>query len=78
MTEEQEQAVYGAYLGVCVLQTMCRKAKLELAAERAGEILQELCTAFPDVYHRVLTLPLRDATASEIRGTENPVMEGDR
>jgi len=68
MTDEQEQAIYGAYLGICVLKTMCRKARLDMAADRADELLKELSTAFPTVYERVLTLPLRDATASQLAG----------
>lgn len=68
MTDEQEQAIYGAYLGICVLQSMCRKARLDLAATRAGDLLKELSTAFPTVYERILTLPLRDAAAGQLAG----------
>jgi hypothetical protein len=47
MTKDQEDAVYGAYLGICVLQTMTKKAGLTLAEQRCKELLVELNTAFP-------------------------------
>jgi hypothetical protein len=47
MTPEQDRAIYGAYLGICVLQTMCKKARLTLAEQRCKELLVELNTAFP-------------------------------
>lgn len=59
MTGEQEQAIYGAYLGICTLRSMCRKAQLDLAAARADELLKELSTAFPTIYKRILMLSLR-------------------
>ncbi len=61
MTEDQEDAVYAAYLGISVLQTMCRKAGLPLAVERSTELLTELSTAFPTMYERVLLGILREA-----------------
>jgi hypothetical protein len=64
MTEQQENAIYGAYMGICVLQTMCRKIKLDLAVQRCDALLLELSTAFPTVYERILLSPLRGATAS--------------
>lgn len=53
MTPEQDQAIYAAYLGVCVLQTLCKKAGLGLAEQRAKELLIELDTAFPGLAGRV-------------------------
>mgnify|MGYP001616451345 CR=1 FL=1 len=52
MTEDQDRAVFSAYLGICVLRTMCRKAKLRLGEERSKELLVELDTAFPGLAGR--------------------------
>jgi hypothetical protein len=60
MTPEQEDAVFGAYLGICVLQSMCRKAGLSRGADRSRELLGEIAAAFPTVYERVLRLSLRE------------------
>lgn len=46
-TEEKENAVYAAYLGICVLQTMCHKTNLRLAEQRCIELIAELGAAFP-------------------------------
>jgi hypothetical protein len=59
MSEDQEDAVYAAYLGICVLQTMCRKVGLKLAVERASDLLKELGTAFPFIPERVGLSALR-------------------
>jgi len=59
MTKEQEDAIVSAYLGICVLQSMTRKAGLTMATERCRDLLAEICEAFPDAYHRILTMPLR-------------------
>lgn len=59
MTEEQQDAIYAAYLGICVLQTMCRKAGLALAVKRSQELLVELGTEFPFVVKRVGMASLR-------------------
>lgn len=47
MTEEQHHAIFSAYLGICVLRTMCKKAALHVAEDRAKDLLIELDTAFP-------------------------------
>jgi hypothetical protein len=47
MDSEQKHAIYSAYLGVCVLQIMCRKAGLSLGEVRAKELLIEMGNAFP-------------------------------
>lgn len=65
MTEQQQNAVYGAYMGICVLQTMCRKVGLNLAVQRCDALLLELSTAFPTVYEQILLSPLRDAAATD-------------
>ena len=59
MTKEQEDAVYAAYLGVCVLQTMVRKVGLTLAVTRSAELLGELSTTFPFIQERVAKSILR-------------------
>jgi hypothetical protein len=59
MTQEQEEAIYAAYLGVCVLQTMCRKAKLSMAVDRSGDLLKEMGEAFPFIPARVGMSALR-------------------
>lgn len=52
MTSEQKDAIYSAYLGICVLQTMCRKADLTLGEQRSKELLTELGAAFPFIAER--------------------------
>lgn len=42
-----DQLVWPSYLGICVLQTMCRKAKLTSAEQRCKELLVEIGAAFP-------------------------------
>ena len=59
MTKQQEDAIYAAYLGICVLQTMCRKVGLSLAVERSQSLLTELGTAFPFIPERVALSSLR-------------------
>ena len=53
MTSEQEDAIYAAYLGICVLQTMCRKVGLNLGVDRSTELLKEMGEAFPFIPKRV-------------------------
>jgi hypothetical protein len=53
VTEQQEDAIYAAYLGVCVLQTMCRKVGLNLGVKRSAEILGDLGTEFSFIPERV-------------------------
>lgn len=60
MTKQQEDAIYAAYLGICVLQTMCRKVGLSLAVERSQSLLTELGTVFPFIHERVAQSSLRD------------------
>lgn len=57
--KDQEDAIYAAYLGICVLQTMCRKVGLKLAVERASDLLNELGTAFPFIPERAALSVLR-------------------
>jgi hypothetical protein len=45
--QDQENAIYAAYLGICVLQTMVQKVGLTLAVDRCAELLKEMDTAFP-------------------------------
>ncbi len=52
MTKDKEDTIYSAYLGVCVLQTMCRKAGLNMAVERSRDLISELQTAFPFIIER--------------------------
>jgi hypothetical protein len=59
MNAAQQDAVYSAYLGICVLQTMCRKAGLRMGEQRAKELLVELGTAFPFIALRVGESALR-------------------
>ena len=59
MRKDQEDAIYAAYLGICVLQTMCRKVGLDLAVTRSQELLTELGTAFPFIPERVGLSALR-------------------
>ena len=61
MTQDQEDAIYAAYLGICILQTMCRKAGLELAVTRSAQILGDLGTIFPFIPERVGKSILRKA-----------------
>ena len=59
LTKDQEDAIYAAYLGICVLQTMCRKVKLDMAVDRSTELLKEMGTAFPFIPERVGRSALR-------------------
>lgn len=59
MTKEQEDAIVSAYMGICVLSTMCDKAGLHLGRARSNELLKELSEAFPDAYYRALLSFLR-------------------
>jgi hypothetical protein len=52
MTEQQDQAVFAAFRGICVLRTMCKKARLRLGEERARELLIDLDRAFPGLAAR--------------------------
>ena len=61
MTSQQRDAIYAAYLGICVLQTMCRKVGLTMAVERSGALLTELGTAFPFITERVAQSALRES-----------------
>lgn len=45
--DAKEESAYAAYLGICVLATMCKKAGLSLAEKRATELLIEMGNAFP-------------------------------
>jgi hypothetical protein len=53
VTEQQEDVIYAAYLGIAVLQTMCRKAGLDLGVQRSAEILGDLGTEFPFLPDRI-------------------------
>ncbi len=53
LSAEQEDAIYASYLGICVLQTMCRKAKLGIGVDRATDLMKEMCEAFPFIPERV-------------------------
>jgi len=59
MTAEQDRAIFAAYLGIIILRTMCKKAKLTMAEQRCKELLNELDTAFPGLAGRSA---LRDAS----------------
>lgn len=60
MTETQQDAIYAAYLGVCVLRSMTRKVNLTLATQRCSDVLTELSEAFPFISERVALSSLRD------------------
>ena len=64
MSKDQEDAIYAAYLGICVLQTMVRKVGLTLAVDRCTELLKEMGTAFPFIPERVGMSALRARPAS--------------
>jgi hypothetical protein len=59
LTREEQDVIYTAYLGICVLQTMARKAGLEKGVQRSAELLGELGTAFPFLSERVAASLLR-------------------
>lgn len=48
----QANAIYSAYLGICVLRTMCKKAGLTMGEERSRDLMIELDTAFPGLAAR--------------------------
>jgi hypothetical protein len=70
MSTEEEDAIYAAYLGICVLKTMCRKAGLRLGEQRAQELLIELGTAFTFIPRRVGLAALRSTGVMEMAGIE--------
>jgi hypothetical protein len=49
MTQQQDSAIYSAYLGIKVLRMMCSSAGLKLGASRAKQITEELEVAFPSL-----------------------------
>lgn len=59
MGKPERDAIYSAYLGICVLQTMCRKAGLTMGAERSQELLVELGTVFPFIARKGALSALR-------------------
>jgi hypothetical protein len=59
LTFEQREAVYAAYLGICVLKRMVHKQQLQLATARSNELLKELGDAFPFIGERVALSALR-------------------
>ena len=59
MTDQQKDAVYAAYLGICVLQTMTRKVGLKLALSRCETLMADLSEAFPFIAERVALSALR-------------------
>lgn len=61
MTQEQEDAICAAYMGICVLSTMCKKAGLSSGRLRSEELLKEMSEAFPELYERILLTTLRAA-----------------
>lgn len=52
LTKEQDAAIFAAFLGIGVLRTMCRTAKLKLGEQRAKELMTELDSAFPGLAGR--------------------------
>lgn len=52
MTKDQDDAVFAAFLGICVLHTMCKKVGLKAAEERSAELLVEMDMAFPGLAGR--------------------------
>lgn len=63
MTKEQEDAITAAYMGICVLSTMCRKAGLSMGRLRSEELLKEISEAFPALYERILLTTIRSSPA---------------
>jgi hypothetical protein len=59
VSEDEQDAIIAAYLGISVLQRMCRAAGLELGEKRAKDLLTELGTAFPFIAERVGRSALR-------------------
>ena len=52
LTNEQEAAIFAAYLGIGVLGTMCKKAGLAMGELRCKELSVELDKAFPGLTAR--------------------------
>lgn len=46
--KSEGETLYGAYLGLCVLHTMCKKAGLAMAEQRSEELLAEIGQAHPE------------------------------
>jgi hypothetical protein len=69
MTREQDQTISAAYLGICVLRTMCKKAGLVLAEQRAKELLIELDAAFPGLAGRAALREFSDTDTDQRAAT---------
>lgn len=52
VTKDQTEAICAAYLGISVLRTMCKKAGLTMAEQRAKDLMTELDTVFPGLAGR--------------------------
>lgn len=48
----QADAIYAAYLGIAVLRSVCKAAKLSLTEQRARDLMIELDTVFPGLSGR--------------------------
>ena len=70
MREEKKAAIYAAYLGICVLKTMCKKAGLNAGEKRSQELLDELGSAFPFIGERVALSALRGGESVETASPE--------
>lgn len=47
LPKEARDAILAAYLGIAVLETMCRVNKLEAGRKRSRDLLVEMAEAFP-------------------------------
>lgn len=57
-------AVYAAYLGISVLRSMCKAARLSLGEDRSRDLMIELDTVFPGLSARAA---LRTLTPAEVK-----------
>lgn len=56
--EKMEDLLWAAYLGLCVLRTMCRKVKLAAGEQTADTIIKEIEQLRPDFPPRTALRPM--------------------
>lgn len=62
ITQDQDEAILSAYLGIQVLCNMCRRAGLSAGYKRSRDLLKELDAAFPGLASRASLRMIKDPT----------------
>ena len=77
LTKEQDDAILAAYLGIGILEIMCRKANLDMAEKRSKELAAELSEAFPDLglAARAALRPMTPKKLHPLMSSQLPVLD---